>query len=30
MKENTNDANSLSENSFAKYPFNTEKNFDVR
>ena len=29
MKANTNSTDSLFEKSFAKYPFNSEKNFDV-
>ena len=30
MKVNTDDADSLFEKIFAKYPLNSEKNFDVR
>ena len=30
MKVNANDTGSLSEKSFAKYSFDSEKNFDVR
>ena len=30
MKVNTNDADGFFEKDFAKYPSNSEKNFDVR
>ena len=30
MKPNTNDTDRIFEKSFAKYPFSSEKNFDVR
>ena len=30
MKANTNDTDNFFEKSFSNYPFNSEKNFDVR